>query len=123
MSDQCPECGSDWDVKLAPGSHASKRGWRYWCGSIYYPDKDGLSTRGVACRRIQNLEVEVDRLREQRSELYEACYDAFHAVKAMDKDALGVERDAAGRSKYPYRDELLSKMQYALDRAEADRDG
>lgn len=52
VSERCPKCGCDKKLDVSVGLHGREWGVLYYCGTIYWPSRDEVTTEGVACRQL-----------------------------------------------------------------------
>ncbi len=66
-------------------------------------------------RTIEEVEFTPELLRDGVTDLLMACIDARRAIASLDIEALGVAED--GPREWPVRDELLSVLDAAIEKA------
>lgn len=63
MSSNCPVCGMGKQCDVAVGVRANETGERFWCGTIYWPSQNRITSRGVSCKKLEEYKQKLEKIR------------------------------------------------------------
>ncbi len=91
MEERCPECGTDKEMGVRAGISGQGKAKRYWCGTIYWPEKKMVTARGVVCKEIAKLRAELAAEKQEHG-LTKLAYENEKRLRESCEMALSEEQ-------------------------------